>query len=63
MGTEASNIYRKVIPVPVIMIDSVYRKDENYYPKVLLEKNIIHSDNSNYPNEKIPTNSKKFQKN
>ena len=24
--------------MPVILIDSVYRKDENYYPKVLLEK-------------------------
>ena len=22
----------------VILIDSVYRKDENYYPKVILEK-------------------------
>ena len=24
--------------MPVILIDSVYRKDENYYPKVFLEK-------------------------
>ena len=24
--------------MPVILIDSVYSKDENYYPKVLLEK-------------------------
>ena len=23
---------------PVVLIDSVYRKDENYYPKVFLEK-------------------------
>ena len=23
---------------PVILIDSIYRKDENYYPKVFLEK-------------------------
>ena len=38
--------YRKVIPITVILIDSVYRKDENYYPKVFL-KNIIHSDDSN----------------
>ena len=30
--------YRKVIPLPEILIDAVYRKDENYYPKVLLEK-------------------------
>ena len=30
--------YRKVMLVPVILIDSVYRKDENYYPKVFLEK-------------------------
>ena len=26
--------YGKVIPVPVILINSVYRKDGNYYPKV-----------------------------
>ena len=26
------------MPVPVILIDSVYRKDENYYSKVFLEK-------------------------
>ena len=26
---------------PVILIDSVYRKDENYYPKVFLEKTLI----------------------
>ena len=24
--------------IPVILIDSVYRKDENYYPQVFLEK-------------------------
>ena len=24
--------------IPVILIDSVYRKDESYYPKVFLEK-------------------------
>ena len=24
--------------IPVMLIDSVYRKDENYYPKVILEK-------------------------
>ena len=30
--------YRKVIPLPEILIDAVYRKDENYYPKVFLEK-------------------------
>ena len=28
--------------IPVILIDSVYRKDENYYPKVFL-KNIMYS--------------------
>ena len=28
--------------IPVILIDSVYRKDENYYPKVFLEK-FIHN--------------------
>ena len=38
--------FKKVIPVAVILIDLVYRKDENYYPKVFL-KNIIHSDDSN----------------
>ena len=24
--------------IPSILIDSVYKKDENYYPKVFLEK-------------------------
>ena len=33
--------------MPVTLIDSVYRKDENYYPKVFLEKKIIYSDESN----------------
>ena len=28
--------------MPVILIDSVYRKDENYYPKVFLGK-LIHN--------------------
>ena len=28
---------KKIIPVQVILIDSVYRKDENYYAKVFLE--------------------------
>ena len=28
--------------IPVILIDSVYRKDKNYYPKVFLEK-FIHN--------------------
>ena len=46
--------YRKVIPVAVILIDSVYKKDKNYYPKVFL-KNMIYSDDSNYFNEKIST--------
>ena len=27
--------------IPVMLIDSVYRKDENYYPKVFLEKHLI----------------------
>ena len=27
-----------IIPIKVILIDSVYRKDENYYPKVVLGK-------------------------
>ena len=31
----------------VILIDSVYRKDENYYPKVFLEKSNF-SDNIEY---------------
>ena len=42
----------------VIFVESVYRKDGNYYPKAFLEKNIIHSDDcndSNDSNEKIPT--------
>ena len=30
--------YEKGIPVQVILIDSVYRKDENYYPKEFLQK-------------------------
>ena len=36
--------YRKVIPVLVILVDSVYRKDGNHYPKVLFKN--IHSDDS-----------------
>ena len=28
--------------IPVILIDSVYKKDEQYYPKVFLEK-VIHN--------------------
>ena len=28
--------------MPVILLDSVYRKDGNYYPKVFLEK-LIHN--------------------
>ena len=28
--------------IPEILFDSVYRKDENYYPKIFLEK-IIHN--------------------
>ena len=31
-----SNI--SIIPIKVILIDSVYRNDENYYPKVVLGK-------------------------
>ena len=40
--------------IPVMLIDSVYRKDENYYPKVFLEKHNlikileIHSNYSYY---------------
>ena len=30
--------YKKVIPVPVILIDSIHGKDENYHPKVFLKK-------------------------
>ena len=30
--------YRIGIQVPVILIDSVYKKDENYYPKVFLKE-------------------------
>ena len=30
--------YRKVMPVPIILIDSVYRKDKNYYLKVFLKR-------------------------
>ena len=26
---------------PVILIDSVYRKDEKYYPKVFLDQNYV----------------------
>ena len=35
------SFYRNVIRVPVILTDSVYRKDENYYPKVLFKKIFI----------------------
>ena len=34
-------ITRKSFPyfyIPVILLDSIYRKDENYYPKVFLEE-------------------------
>ena len=47
--------YRTVIPAQVILIDLVYRKDENFYPKVFL-KNVIHfydSNDSNDSNEKF----------
>ena len=54
----------------MILIDSVYRKDENYYPKVFLEKKIIYSDESNDfndSNEKTQTKKikciKKYLKN
>ena len=33
--------YEKEIPVQVILIDSVYRKDKIYYPKVFLEKYFV----------------------
>ena len=39
------------------MIDSVYRKDENYYPTVFFLKNIMHSDNSNDSNDSNEGNS------
>ena len=29
---------------PIILIDSIYRKDENYYPKVFLEKHYFIED-------------------
>ena len=32
------NINTYTCNIPVILIDSVFRKDVNYYPKVLLEK-------------------------
>ena len=42
----------KVIPIPVILIDSVYRKDENSYSEVFFKK--YHSpDDSNDSNEKL----------
>ena len=28
----------KIMPAQVILVDSAYRKDENYYPQVFLEK-------------------------
>ena len=28
----------KIMPAQVMLVDSVYRKDENYYPQVFLEK-------------------------
>ena len=33
--------YEKKIPAQVILIDLVYKKDENYYPKVFLEKYFV----------------------
>ena len=33
--------YEKIIPLQVILIDLVYRKDENYYLKIFLEKKIV----------------------
>ena len=32
--------YGKIIPLQVILIDLVYRKDENYYLKIFLEKKL-----------------------
>ena len=34
-----------------MLIDSVYRKDESYYPKVFFKKNMILSDDSNDSND------------
>ena len=28
--------YRKMIPMPLMLIDAVYRKDKNYLPEVIL---------------------------
>ena len=33
--------YEKIIPVQIILIDLVYRKDESYYPKVSLENYLV----------------------
>ena len=33
--------YEKIIPLQVILIDLVYRKDENYHLKMFLEKKIV----------------------
>ena len=30
-----------IIPISIILIDLFYRKDENYYPKVFLEKHHV----------------------
>ena len=37
----------------MILINLLYRKDELYYPKVFLEKKVIHSDDLNDSNDSI----------
>ena len=51
----------KIIPVPVILIDSVYRKDENSYPEVFSKK-YHSSDDSNDSNEKLSMNKIRMKK-
>ena len=40
------------------MTDSVYRKDENYYPQVFFKKTTIHSDDSNDSSDSNDSNKK-----
>ena len=50
MEESSECFYEKIIPVQIIMIDSVYRKDENYYCK---EKYFVMSKKHFYDSEKF----------
>ena len=50
MEESSQCFYEKIIPAQIIMIDSVYRKDENYYFK---EKLFVMSEKHFYDSEKF----------